>query len=72
MADAFWLIPLGQVDPGKSVRKIQRMQFKTARVSWGGYPDLPGRAFGFGINSSIFRHCSFVRSIELKSINKNT
>jgi hypothetical protein len=27
---------------------------------------------GFGINSTIFCHCSFVRFIDLNSVNKTT
>ena len=72
-----WQVLLGGYRWGKSaqgtpVRKIQRMPFKTTLVFWGGRPDLPGRAFGFGIDSTIFCHCSFVRSIDFKPVNKTT
>jgi hypothetical protein len=33
---------------------------------------LPGPVFGLGTNSLIFCHCSFVRSIDLNSVNKTT
>ena len=72
-----WQVLLGGYRSGKSaqgapVRKIQRMPLRTARRSCGGRPDFPGRAFGFGINCSILCHCSFVRSIDLRSVHKTT
>jgi hypothetical protein len=72
-----WHVLLGGYLSGKSaqgapVRKIQRMPFSTALISCGGRPDFPGLAFGFGIKSLILCHCSFVRSIDLKSDNKTT
>jgi len=72
-----WHVLLGGYLSGKSaqgapVRKIQRMPFSTALMSCGGRPDFPGLAFGFGIKSFIFSHCSFVRSIDLKSVNNTT
>ena len=52
------------------MRKIHRIPFSTALKSCGGLPDFPGLAFGFGIKSLIRFHCSFVRSIDLNSVNK--
>jgi len=53
---------------GAPVRKIHKIPLRTSRGSCGGRPDLPGRALGFGIKSLIRCHCSFVRSIDLKSV----
>jgi len=72
-----WHVLLGGYRSGKSfqgapVRNIQRIPFSTALKSCGGLPDFPGPAFGFGMYCSIFFHCSFVRSINLTSVNKIT
>jgi len=53
----------GRSPQGAPVLKIQRMPSSTARPSCGGRPDFPGWALGFGIESAIRCHCSFVRSM---------
>jgi hypothetical protein len=64
-----WQVLLGGYRDGRSahgapVRRIQRMPSSTARKSWGGRPEVPGCALGFGRYPAIRCHCSFVRSID--------
>ena len=58
----------GRSIQGAPVRKIHRIPLRMFRGSCGGRPDWPGRALGLGIKSLIRFHCSFVRSIDLKSV----
>ena len=62
----------GMSAQGAPVRKIHRMPLSTSLGFRGGRPDFPGLALGFGMNSAIRCHCSFVRSINHISAHINS
>lgn len=57
---------------GAPVLNIQRIPFRISLAFWGDRPDFPGTAFNFEIKPFILCHCSFVRFINLTSVNRIT
>jgi hypothetical protein len=62
----------GISDHWAPVRNIHRIPLSTSLGFCGGLPDFPGCALGFGMNSAIRCHCSFVRSISHLSAHINS